>query len=269
MRTYYDVLGLPFGASEREVKLRYRELAKQYHPDINPLPEAAARMREINEAYHVLSDPRRRLAYHLRLTAYALRKKQVKKRIVYASSSLETIQPSPLLIRLLAGLLMLVLLSAVGYYWQNPFLIKKARLAGYGFSEWPPYLSLPPTVESVDLSFNQLKEIPPVLWSLSHLRILSLAHNRITILPSEIYRWREIEVLSLAHNELQALPLGVGELSRLHTLDLSYNQLTDLPPELFLLPSLRYLSVRGNPLSPTTKESLIQWQKATQAEVVW
>jgi hypothetical protein len=44
----------------------YRRLARLYHPDVNPLPEAAARMRAINAAYRVLSDPRQRAAYDAR-----------------------------------------------------------------------------------------------------------------------------------------------------------------------------------------------------------
>jgi hypothetical protein len=48
---YYDVLGLPFGASEQLIKKRYKELAKKYHPDRNPSPDANKRFIEINEAY--------------------------------------------------------------------------------------------------------------------------------------------------------------------------------------------------------------------------
>ena len=41
----------------------YRRLARLYHPDLNPRPEAAERMRAINAAYRLLSDPQRRAAY--------------------------------------------------------------------------------------------------------------------------------------------------------------------------------------------------------------
>lgn len=52
MRDPYEVLGVPRGASEEEVTRAYRELAKKYHPDLNPGDEAAAqKMSEINEAY--------------------------------------------------------------------------------------------------------------------------------------------------------------------------------------------------------------------------
>lgn len=52
MRDPYEVLGVPRNATEEEVTKAYRELAKKYHPDLNPGDEnAARRMSEINEAY--------------------------------------------------------------------------------------------------------------------------------------------------------------------------------------------------------------------------
>lgn len=47
----YAVLGLAPGASDDEVKAAYKRLAKKYHPDLNPTPEAEERMKEINAAY--------------------------------------------------------------------------------------------------------------------------------------------------------------------------------------------------------------------------
>lgn len=57
-RDPYEVLGVPTGASEEEVKRAYRRLAKQYHPDVNPGdPTAARKMNEINEAYDRIKNP--------------------------------------------------------------------------------------------------------------------------------------------------------------------------------------------------------------------
>ena len=54
----YQVLGVPRGASEEEIKTAYRKLAKKYHPDLHPDdPNAAARMNEINEAYEMIKNP--------------------------------------------------------------------------------------------------------------------------------------------------------------------------------------------------------------------
>lgn len=54
----YKVLGVSRDASDEEIKKAYRRLAKQYHPDLNPGDEAAARkMKEINAAYEQIKNP--------------------------------------------------------------------------------------------------------------------------------------------------------------------------------------------------------------------
>ncbi len=59
----YSVLGLAPGASQEQIEAAYRRLARQYHPDINPAPEAVTRMQAINNAFAVLRDPERREQY--------------------------------------------------------------------------------------------------------------------------------------------------------------------------------------------------------------
>lgn len=60
---YYHTLGVSREASADEIKKAFRRLARKYHPDISKEADAEMRMKEINEAYAVLSDPKRRAAY--------------------------------------------------------------------------------------------------------------------------------------------------------------------------------------------------------------
>ncbi len=63
-RDYYEVLGLQKGASEEEIKKAYRQMAKKYHPDLNPGDKAAEeKFKEVGEAYEVLSDSEKRARY--------------------------------------------------------------------------------------------------------------------------------------------------------------------------------------------------------------
>lgn len=61
---FYERLGIKKDASEAEIKKTYRRLARKYHPDLNPGDKAAEKkFKEINEAYEVLSDPKKRSEY--------------------------------------------------------------------------------------------------------------------------------------------------------------------------------------------------------------
>lgn len=63
-RDYYQILNVSKNASQEEIKKAYRNLAREYHPDVNPDdPKAEEKFKDINEAYQVLSDKDKRDKY--------------------------------------------------------------------------------------------------------------------------------------------------------------------------------------------------------------
>jgi len=63
-KDYYEILGVPRSATERDLKTAYRKLARKHHPDVNPGNKAAEeKFKEISEAFAVLSDPEKRAKY--------------------------------------------------------------------------------------------------------------------------------------------------------------------------------------------------------------
>ena len=63
---YYDTLGLKRDSSAEQIKKSYRKLAMQYHPDRNGgSPKSEERLKEINEAYQILGDEKKRVYYDM------------------------------------------------------------------------------------------------------------------------------------------------------------------------------------------------------------
>jgi curved DNA-binding protein CbpA len=73
---YYQILGVTSKASAAEIKAAYKRLALKFHPDKNPGNQPAEeRFKQVNEAYQVLSNPRRRASFDLQLQ-YELQQRQ-------------------------------------------------------------------------------------------------------------------------------------------------------------------------------------------------
>ena len=82
MKNYYEILGIDEEATQEEIRARWDELTKLYHPDVLQSPEADDRIKEINEAYQVLKDYSTRLEYDLEraLRRSILKKSEERKR---------------------------------------------------------------------------------------------------------------------------------------------------------------------------------------------
>src|SRR6266516_6918349 len=62
-RDYYELLGVPRGAGDSDIKRAFRRLARELHPDVSDAPDAEERFREVVEAYEVLSKTETRGLY--------------------------------------------------------------------------------------------------------------------------------------------------------------------------------------------------------------
>jgi hypothetical protein len=83
MTDLYRILGVSPRATTAEIKSAYRRLARKFHPDVSASPDANTHFARINEAYRILSDPKRRAIYdqgravHTQRTFYASRDAEV------------------------------------------------------------------------------------------------------------------------------------------------------------------------------------------------
>ena len=77
MKNYYEVLGLRQNATKDEIKKTSRALAMKYHPDVNSGDaDSEKKFREINEAYEILKDDKKRAEYDNKLNQNEFREKE-------------------------------------------------------------------------------------------------------------------------------------------------------------------------------------------------
>jgi hypothetical protein len=65
MRDYYQILNVPYAANGDDIKKAYKELAVKYHPDWNKEPDASLKFINVHEAYEILGNDKKRLAYNM------------------------------------------------------------------------------------------------------------------------------------------------------------------------------------------------------------
>src|SRR5436309_13847313 len=71
-RDYYEVLGVPRGASQKDIGAAFRKLARKHHPDLNAGDkQAEVRFKEISAAHEVLSDPAKKQRYEASCSEWA------------------------------------------------------------------------------------------------------------------------------------------------------------------------------------------------------
>lgn len=91
-KDYYQVLGVPKNAPEKDVKSAYRKLARKWHPDANPQnqKQAEEKFKEIQEAYEVLGDPDKRKKYDVLGSDWQQAARQAEQQRRYRTTQNET-----------------------------------------------------------------------------------------------------------------------------------------------------------------------------------
>ena len=107
----------------------------------------------------------------------------------------------------------------------------------------------PPSIERVDLSFNQLAFIHPSQFSVAeNIKYLGLTNNLICYLDEEMFlnQMHSLEEFHLSYNQLQELPNSIGALSSVQLLNLSSNRLWNIPVSLGYLINVKSLYLNAN-----------------------
>lgn len=114
------------------------------------------------------------------------------------------------------------------------------------------------TLESLDLSFNYVKNLPKALgYRFTHLTELILCDNKLISLPDEIKEMNELKVLDISHNSFAVFPKVVYKITCLTHLNAEKNIITEIEvPKLHSMKSLEEVNLKENPLPPKEYEDL-------------
>ena len=90
MKDYYSLLGIAFPSSLDEINNAYRQMAKRWHPDLNPGKDVSEMMKDINEAAEILRDPVKKKRYDVEyIVAFGENREQKKEDTRYENSTYE------------------------------------------------------------------------------------------------------------------------------------------------------------------------------------
>jgi Leucine-rich repeat (LRR) protein len=111
------------------------------------------------------------------------------------------------------------------------------------------------SLQTLDLSSNELTEVPDRIGQLPCIEKLFLHENHLTRLPNELGNLKKLTELNIDENKIQNLPPTVGGCEKLEVLNANQNRLVDLPKGIYDLP-LRIFGIDDNPLEAIPAEVL-------------
>lgn len=134
--------------------------------------------------------------------------------------------------------------------------LQSINLSGNQLTDFPMQLTEIQGMRCIHLGGNAISSVPREISKLTNLEILYLGGNRLEELPFEMGRLIKLVALILCDNKLLSLPSSMSCLRRLQSLSLHNNKLSTLPPEIVTL-DLEELSLRNNPLVMRFVEEMI------------
>lgn len=274
--TLYDLIGVSPQASADELKQAWRELARQYHPDVNADPAAAEHIKSINAAYELLSDPQKRAMYDgLLARGQAPAAEQFDPRdpmaIIRQAQRAGRRQPkappppppiwqrayviAPALILVAFGLAFLVWRNFVHQVQPMPRLSLEYRF----MSRWPDGLENSPIVVQLRLKGNRIDSIPAAVGGLTSLVYFDASENRLTHVSPKLWTLRALQYVDLSGNALERLEIPEPNQSLLSILMLRDNPVgDDVLAQIGHLKHLQQLDVRGTRM---TAAAIATWKQ--------
>ncbi|GGX33692.1 leucine-rich repeat domain-containing protein [Aquimarina muelleri] len=128
---------------------------------------------------------------------------------------------------------------------QNPESVESLDLSSQNLTKLPNSIGKLVNLKNLVLSRNHLTKLPETIANLKDLKSLTLDQNKLIELPKNIGYLKSLEYLSAEENQLYKLPKSIGDLEALTMLIVSKNNLTELPESFGNLKKLKFLDVKN------------------------